>query len=103
MIEYYWMAAIGICFILKYGSILEKFRTKTSEVLPILKKLYKCCLCMGFWVGCFISIFLNLEIQILLFPFTCSAVCWIADLLVTALINFNYALESESEDSKPNK
>ena len=62
MIEYYWMAAIGICFILKYGSILEKFRTKTSEVLPILKKLYKCCLCMGFWVGTINAVcFFNLE------------------------------------------
>lgn len=89
MILYYWIAAIGICFIFKYGSILESFRIKTSSVFPCLEKLYKCCLCMGFWAGVILSSFLYfLEewgLELIVFPFTCSCVCWFADSIMTMI------------------
>jgi hypothetical protein len=94
---YHWTVAIGICFILKYGSILESFRKFTISLLPFLEKLYKCCLCMGFWVGLFIM-FTSAElwdIEYMLFPFSCSAICWIADVLVTLMITMNHEFEKE--------
>ena len=101
----YWLSAIGICFVLKYGSILEPFRKVTIEILPTLEKFYKCCLCMGFWAGLMVSIITGLSFNKILFAFQSSAICWIADLLVTLIINVNYFVESldSSDDSNPNK
>jgi hypothetical protein len=100
----YWLSAIGICFIFKYGSILESFRRLTIELLPTLDKFYKCCLCMGFWSGLFFSIYSGLTNK-LLFAFQSSAICWTADLLITLIINVNYFIEKldSSDDSNPNK
>lgn len=95
MIIYYWIAAIGICFIMKHGSILESFRQKTSSWFPCLEKLYQCCLCMGFWVGLLLIPFLlkteEWGYEAALFPFTCSCICWFADSfmsLIHAQINY---------------
>ena len=103
MTIYYWIAAIGMCFIMKYGSILETFRNKTSEVFSPLKKLYKCCLCMGFWAGVILIPFMySDDYSWLVFPFTCSAICWYADSIITLIHNVsNYF--SSSDSSKPNK
>jgi hypothetical protein len=94
---YYWISAIGLCFILKYGSILERFRTFTSSVFPMLGKLYKCCLCMGFWVGISMIPFLvkieGYSYEIVFFPFSCSAICWFADCLITLINTLNYDIE----------
>lgn len=100
----YWLSAIGICFIFKYGSILNSFRRTTIEILPFLEKFYKCCLCMGFWSGLFVAKYSNID-NVLLFCFQSSAICWVADLLVTFIININYFLETldSSKDSNPNK
>lgn len=89
MILYYWIAAIGICFIFKYGSILESFRKKTSSWFSCLEKLYKCCLCMGFWVGLILSPLLYIsegwELDLIVFPFTCSCICWYADSIMSMI------------------
>lgn len=101
----YWLSAIGICFIFKYGKILDSFRKLVIEIAPEAEKFFKCCLCMGFWAGLFVAFFTGLTDKIL-FAFQCSAICWVADLLVTLIINVNYLLEKSdysSEESKPNK
>lgn len=115
MILYYWIAAIGICFIFKYGSILESFRRKTSDWFKPLEKLYKCCLCMGFWAGLSMIPFLIYKElwteEVIYFPFTCSAICWYADSkmnLINAKANyFNSgdptSSSSGSSSSTPNK
>jgi hypothetical protein len=51
MLIYNYIAAIGICYIIKYGSILTNIKNYTTAIFPILKDLYSCCLCLGFWVG----------------------------------------------------
>lgn len=110
MILYYWIAAIGMCWIMKYGSILESFRAYTASVFAPLAKLYKCCLCMGFWAGILLIPFLvidgNWDIEVILFPFTCSAVCWIADSYITYIHNKSFyydSLSSSSNSEKPSK
>jgi hypothetical protein len=50
---------------------------------------------MGFWVGIFIML-TNWELwdmEYMLFPFSSSAICWIADVLVTLMITINHELE----------
>ncbi len=89
MMLYYWISSIGLCLILKHGSILEIFRDKTSEVFPFLRKLYKCCLCMGFWVGLSMIPFLysieGFGIELVWFPFSTSALCWVTDSLLSLI------------------
>lgn len=84
---YYWISAIGLSFILKYSLILNTFRAKTISIFPILETLYKCCLCMGFWIGVsftpIILISSGFDINIILFPFSASGICWIADSVLT--------------------
>jgi len=84
---YYWVASIGVCFIIKYGKILEPFRTTTAKVFTFFTSLYKCCLCMGFWVGIIMIPFLyyieGYSIELIFFPFSTSAICWIADSAIT--------------------
>lgn len=103
MMWYYWSAGIGICLILKYGSILETFRQKTSQVFPPLAKLYKCCLCMGFWVGLLLVPFLyNIEgygLESFLFPFSVSFWGFLFDSIITVIHTVNNYLSSESESS----
>ena len=86
---FYWISSIGLCLIIKHGSILEKFRTFTSSIFPFLGKLYKCCFCMGFWVGVFMIPFLyNIEgygIELVWFPFSTSALCWITDSVLSLI------------------
>lgn len=115
MILFYWLAAIGICFIIKHGSILESFRERTSNWFSPLKKLYKCCLCLGFWVGLsMIPVLVYKEgwtEEVVYFPFTCSAICWYADCtmnLINAQANYfnsgsSISSSSGSLSSTPNK
>jgi hypothetical protein len=35
------------------------------------------------------------DIEYMLFPFSCSAICWIADVLVTLMITMNHEFEKE--------
>ena len=44
---YFTLAAYGLTQILVYGSILKRIRPKTGK----LGELFKCPMCMGFWVG----------------------------------------------------
>lgn len=104
-----------MCFIFKYGSILESFRTKTSLWFPSLGKLYKCCLCMGFWAGVITAVNLFFVedwnvLELIFYPFITSATCWYADSIITLIhARTNYfnsgssMSSSSSSGSTPNK
>ena len=101
-ITYYWMAAIGICFLFKYATILNKFREYTISKFPFLKELYKCCLCMGFWAGILMApiLFLtgNVSLELLLFPFTTAATSWLGDHIIRLLDNLNLHFSSDQNE-----
>jgi len=72
-------------WILKYGSILAKPRNYICNKYSILKELFNCSLCLGFWCGFFIGLlFYSIEknLNYLLFPFASSALCWFFDSLL---------------------
>ena len=99
---FYWISSIGLCLIIKHGSILEGFRTFTSGIFHFLTKLYKCCLCMGFWAGVFMIPFLyNIEgygIELVWFPFSTSALCWIADSVLSLIHSLTILVDKEIEE-----
>jgi len=108
MYTFYISSAIGICLILKYGTILNTFRAKTSAVFPILNNLYKCCLCMGFWIGLILSFYVyeidNYGVENVLFPFAVSFWAFLSDSIITMIFTIvNYFTILSSEKSAPNK
>lgn len=46
---------LGLLFILKYGYILQKPRNFLKDSCKLLNEFLSCCMCMGFWVGFFVS------------------------------------------------
>lgn len=76
-LEFY-TGCVGTVFILKYGSILNPIRDILFNVY-LLKELFKCSLCLGFWVGVFWSIIYS---QNIITPFSVAGICWICDILL---------------------
>lgn len=98
---YYWIAAIGICFIFKYGTILQRFREITISKFFALQQLYNCCLCMGFWAGVILSPIIllkqNLTIELIVFPFTTACISWFADNVISVLIQLQNLIENAKQ------
>jgi|TARA_R110000824_G_scaffold107612_1_gene253972 hypothetical protein len=76
------LACAGLTFILKYGSILGWLRSPLIKI-KILDELFKCSLCLGFWSGLLIAIFLynfyTWDPLYYLLPLASSVFCWGAD------------------------
>jgi len=79
---------MGLCFILKYGKILNPVRDfliKNSEfsskIPEFFKDLFKCSMCLGFWVGLFWGVVWDGFdfFKILSWGFYSAAVCWFGD------------------------
>jgi hypothetical protein len=70
---------IGAVFILKYGSILNPIRNRLKTI-KFFEELFKCALCLGFWVGLFFGI--PFDGIFIFWSFYSSAVCWFADHLI---------------------
>lgn len=78
------LASVGLMFIIKYGTILNKYRKFIMGIHPKLKELHKCSLCLGFWTGIIIAcveyfILNNNNTQLILLPLASSGVCWVSD------------------------
>lgn len=77
-------------FILKYGTILNRPRKLLCKI-SLLRDLFSCSLCLGFWTGFFVSVvnyfFITWSEHLLLLPFVSAACCWVAD-------NINNTLQS---------
>lgn len=76
------LACIGLCLVLKYGSILNFVRDKLTRI-AFFKDLFACSLCLGVWVGIFVGAYSGSDI--LLMGFASSFVCWLADHIVLLL------------------
>jgi hypothetical protein len=92
----FYLGCIGCLFILKYGSILKPIRDFLCKK-EILMKLFKCSLCLGFWVGLFWSILYD---KTLITPFAVSALCWIVDTALQYLQTLDQIALQEYEKRK---
>lgn len=79
----YTVSCIGLCFILKYGSILSFFRNKLTKY-KYFKELFSCSLCLGFWAGLIIGI--QSPYSVIIFTTYSAAVCWYADYILDVII-----------------
>lgn len=77
------IACIGLCFILKYGSILAFIRNKLIKI-SYFNELFSCSLCLGFWSGAIIGLYSDFPIE--LFAVYGAAICWVADFSLDIII-----------------
>lgn len=89
MILYYLLASLGLCYILKYGTILNPIRNFLTAISSFLKELFSCSLCLGFWSGAIISplVFKDYSFSIaIIFPLASAAFCWTIDLIMDLIV-----------------
>ena len=85
------LAAVGLCFIIKYGSILNFIRTPLTKI-PFFKELLSCTLCIGFHIGFWTAILSGLTsvLAVLQLACFCSAVCWCFDHFIMVCQKYLY-------------
>jgi hypothetical protein len=82
---------IGAMFILKYGSILNPIRDRLTKI-KFFEELFKCALCLGWWVGLFFGLFF--PGNFILWGFYSSAVCWVVDHVIMIIHKHLYEDEN---------
>ena len=94
------LACLGLTFILKYGTILDIPRVFLCKV-SVLRDLFKCSLCLGFWSGVIIGyicyIYNILGDLIILLPLVSSACCWIGDNINNVIQSVEIKLDNEND------
>jgi hypothetical protein len=76
---------VGLCFVLKYATILNYPRNFLCRA-TFFKNLLNCCLCLGFHVGFWLFFFKNFTIGgALLGAVQMSGVCFMADNVLMTL------------------
>jgi hypothetical protein len=102
MLSYYFLSSLGLCFILKYATVLNFLRTLVTEKFKILKELSECSMCLGFWCGVVLIPILwkyeNFGKISLLYPFASSAFCWTMDLFLDALVAITTIAKEECKE-----
>jgi hypothetical protein len=68
------ISCIGLHWILKYGTILNIPRRFICKV-KIIADLFKCSLCLGFWVGV-LGTWVSGNVYL---PFASAGACWFVD------------------------
>lgn len=101
------ISCVGIMWVLRYGSILDRPRRYISSRSNLLKELLNCSLCLGFWcgliVGSLMYYFNDAKIAYLLFPFCSSACCWFFDSLLDLIQLSCNKLDKKIVDSSTKK
>lgn len=87
-------ATIGLCFIITIHYIFKWLRDYTIKINPnFLGKMFKCSGCIGFWSALIVrsiqifSSHQNFSLDILLYGFIGSFICYLAYLLIKPLID----------------
>lgn len=83
------LSALGIVYIIKYGSIFRGVRQYFNHTVPVIGELLTCSLCLGFYVGLVLTLLgqISHPHALTLFPFASAAWCWSVDILFTVLIS----------------
>lgn len=69
---------IGLTFILKYGTILQKLRQYLCKDNRVFQEFFKCSMCIGAWSGLFVGLLETHELSFIYFLYG-SAVSFFAD------------------------
>jgi len=100
------LSCIGLTWILKYATILNFIRKPICSIHPKIDDLFKCAMCLGFWVGAIHAVLLHhlgadLPVFVwVLYPFSSSALCWFFDCLIDYIQMQQIRLERELDLKK---
>ena len=86
------LACVGLHWILKYGTILNYPRELMCKI-PLIAKLFKCSLCLGFWCGLMIAIYNSRDL--VLYPLAGAGLCWLLDCIINVLQSVEIKLDNE--------
>ena len=84
------VAIVGLHWILKYGSILNRPREIVTKI-PIFNKLFKCSLCLGTWCGVIVGVYTKNDP--ILYGCCGAAGCWLFDNVNIVLQRVDIKLE----------
>lgn len=83
------LSALGLTYILKQGRILNEIRSFLIKLHPIIKDLFSCAMCLGFWSGIFIGILAQITIpEIIILGFATSFLGYISFIIITVIEDF---------------
>ena len=86
------LACVGAHWILKYGTILNIPRGVITRV-PLIDKLFKCSLCLGFWVGVAVGAYIDYDMIML--GLASSGLCWMVDNLNNVIQSTEIKLDKQ--------
>ena len=86
------LACVGLHWILRYGSILNTPRRIITKI-GLIKQLFNCSLCLGFWCGIIIAVVFNHDPVTM--AFASAAVCWFSDNLNNLIQRADLKLEND--------
>ena len=96
------IACLGLVWIIKDSSILSYPRNKINSLLPFLRGLLSCSLCLGFWAGVLLSLFeyfyLGINNNLFYNPLASSAFCWFFDSILDMVQEQYVKLKTEREN-----
>ena len=87
------ISCVGVHWILKYGTILNLPRSIICKV-PLLKCLFACSLCLGFWAGVGVGVYMDRDI--ILFGFASAGCCWFFDNINNVVQSCEIKLDNDS-------
>lgn len=103
---YYIICSVGLCWILKYGKILNLIRNFLISRSNFFSDLFKCALCLGFWSGVILAPMVYYDYGILksiIYPLASSAICWVCDIGVDFVSGLNLIYVEQYLDSSDQK
>ncbi len=72
------LISFGITFSITHGKLFKNFRQKAADLHPLLGDLFCCPLCLGFWVGGFLSLtWKSITGNCILDSFLSLSTCWL--------------------------
>ena len=82
------IGCIGLCFILKYSSIIQPVRVHLFEY-SFFERLFKCSMCLGFWCGICLGVLHQVGIvNTITFGLYSSYICYIADWVMDTIESY---------------
>lgn len=102
------LSALGLLYILQYGTILDRPRKFVKNSCQFLKELIECSQCLGFWTGLFVCFVYNAVIQgqitmttcfkSVFFGFAISFLGKLFDLVMGTLDECYYMIKTKNEE-----
>ena len=92
------LSSIGATLIITQSYLFKPVREKALKISPVLGKLFKCSMCMGFWISLIIQLVILFKERMefvlywsdfyyILYGFIGSFVCYVTYLLIKPLMD----------------